>query len=135
MPDRSILIVDNDASLVAFLAFFFEDRGFTVYTAHDGSEALELARRHKPPLILSDMMMGQVHGFELIREIRSDPELARTPVIIMSAKSYKSDIDRARELGATDYVVKPFKTEELLELVERHLAEPGARRTANPDNS
>ncbi len=125
MPGRSILIVDNDASLVAFLAFFFEDRGFTVYTAHDGSEGLELARRHKPTLVISDMMMGQVHGFELIQQIRADPQLARTPVIIMSAKSYKSDIDRARALGATDYVVKPFKTEDLLELVERYLAEPG----------
>lgn len=125
MPGRSILIVDNDASLVAFLAFFLDDRGFTVYTAHDGSAGLELARRHKPHLVISDMMMGQVHGFELIQQIRADPQLARTPVIIMSAKSYKSDIDRARALGATDYVVKPFKTEDLLELVERYLAEPG----------
>ncbi len=124
MLERSILIVDDDEGLVALLAFFFEDRGFTVYTAHDGSEALELARRHKPPLIVSDMMMGQVHGFELIREVRADPELARTPIIAMSAKSYKSDIDRARALGATDYVVKPFRTEDLLALVERHLAGP-----------
>jgi CheY-like chemotaxis protein len=125
LSSRAILIVDNDASLVAFLAFFFEDRGFTVYTAHDGSEAVGLARRHKPPIIISDMMMGQVHGFELLQQVRADPELRDTPVIIMSAKSYKSDIDRARSLGATEYIIKPFKTEDLLEMVERRLAAPG----------
>jgi two-component system, OmpR family, alkaline phosphatase synthesis response regulator PhoP len=125
MATRSILIVDNDASLVAFLAFFFEDRGFTVYTAHDGSEAIGLARRHRPPVILSDMMMGRVHGFELLQQVRADPDLRDTPVIIMSAKSYKSDIDRALSLGASEYIIKPFKTEDLLELVERRLAAPG----------
>ncbi len=127
MPGPSILIIDNDASLVAFLAFFFEDKGFTVYTAHDGTEGMALARRHKPPVILSDMMMEQMHGFELLTEVRADPELQRTVVIIISAKSYKSDIDRARSLGATDYVVKPFRTEEVFELVQRHLAESGGR--------
>ena len=126
MASRAILIVDNDASLVAFLAFFFEDRGFTVYTAHDGSEAIGLARRHRPPIILSDMMMSRVHGFELLQEVRDDPALRDTPVIIMSAKAYKADIDRARTLGASEYIIKPFKTEDLLELVERRLAAPGA---------
>ena len=123
---RSILIIDNDESLVAFLAFFFEDRGFTVYTAHDGTVGVDLATRHKPLVIISDMMMGEMHGFEVLQQIRSNPELARTVVVVMSAKSYKSDIDRARQLGATDYVVKPFKTEELFALVEQHLAAQGA---------
>ena len=122
---RTVLIIDNDESLVAFLAFFFEDRGFTVYTAHDGTDGLTLAGRHHPTVIITDMMMGEMHGFEVLQRIRSDPELARTVVLAMSAKSYKSDIERARQLGATDYVVKPFKSEELLALVERHLAAQG----------
>jgi CheY-like chemotaxis protein len=126
---RSVLIIDNDESLVAFLAFFFEDRGYTVYTANDGAEGVPLAQRHRPDVIVSDMMMGEVHGPEVLQRIRATPELARTVVVIMSAKSYKSDIDRARELGATDYVVKPFKTEELFELIERHLAARGGSPT------
>lgn len=121
MAGPTILIIDNDGSLVAFLAFFFEDKGFTVYTANDGTDGIALARQHRPQLIISDMMMGQKHGFDVLQELRADPELARTVIIIMSAKSYKSDIDRARALGATEYVVKPFKTEELFELVRRHL--------------
>ena len=120
---RAILIVDDDASLLGFLAFFFEDKGFTVYTARDGVEAIALARRHRPPVILTDLMMGQMHGFELIREIRADPELDRSIVIAMSAKAYKSDQDRVRSLGANDYVVKPFQIEELFELVQRRLGE------------
>jgi CheY-like chemotaxis protein len=68
------------------------------------------------------MMMNEMHGFELVQRIRADAALTRTVIVVMSAKSFKSDIDRARQLGATDYVVKPFKTEELFELVERHLA-------------
>jgi DNA-binding response OmpR family regulator len=125
-PSPTILIIDNDTSLVAFLSFFFEDRGFTVYTANDGTEGIELARRHKPRVILSDMMMGRMHGFDVLVELRADPELRETVVIIISAKSYRSDIERARALGATDYVVKPFKSEELLALVERHLQAGGA---------
>jgi CheY-like chemotaxis protein len=122
---RSVLIIDNDESLVAFLAFFFEDQGYTVHTAHDGAEGVPLALRHRPDVIVSDMMMGEMHGPEVLQRIREVPELARTVIVIMSAKSYKSDIDRARQLGATDYVVKPFKTEELFEMVERHLAARG----------
>jgi len=126
MP-RSILIIDNDESLVAFLAFFFEDRGYTVYTALDGTDGVTLAGRHHPTVIVTDMMMGEMHGFEVLQRIRSDSELAGTVVIAMSAKSYKPDIDRARQLGATDYVVKPFKTEEMLATIERHLAAQGGR--------
>jgi two-component system response regulator TrcR len=119
---RSVLIIDNDESLVAFLAFFFEDQGFTVHTAHDGPDGVALAARHRPDVIVSDMMMGAMHGFEVLQQIRANPELVRTPVIVMSAKSYKTDIDRARQLGASDYVVKPFKTEELFAVVERLLS-------------
>ena len=118
---KSILIIDNDESIVEFLSFFFESKGFTVYTALDGVEGVNLALFHKPAVIISDMMMGQMHGFEVLQKIRSHPELASAVLIVASAKSYKPDIDRARQLGATDYVVKPFKAEELYATVERHL--------------
>lgn len=131
-PSPSILIIDNDPSLVAFLAFFFEDKGFTVYTADDGTEGIELARRHKPQIVLSDMMMGRMHGFDVLVHLRAEPELRNTAVIVMSAKSYRSDIERARALGAVEYVVKPFKTEEVFELVERHLYGGGAAGRPEP---
>jgi DNA-binding response OmpR family regulator len=122
-PALSVLIVDDDASLLGFLAFFFEEKGFTVHTARDGVEAIDLARRHRPPVIITDLMMGQMHGFELIRQVRAEPALDRAVVIAMSAKAFKSDQDRVRALGASDYVVKPFQIDELFELVQRRLDE------------
>jgi DNA-binding response OmpR family regulator len=125
-PSPTILIIDNDASLLAFLAFFFEDKGFTVYTADDGTEGVALAHQHKPRIILSDVMMGRLHGFDVLVQLRAEPALQDAIVIMMSAKSYRSDIERARALGATDYVVKPFQTEELFAMVQRHLHEADA---------
>jgi DNA-binding response OmpR family regulator len=132
LPPPTILIIDNDASLVAFLAFFFEDKGFTVYTADDGTEGVALAHLHKPRIILSDVMMGRLHGFDVLVQLRAEPELRDAIIIMMSAKSYRSDIERARALGATDYVIKPFKTEELFALVQRRLHESDATEGRRP---
>ena len=115
-----ILVIDNDESIVEFLAYVLEDRGYIVHTALDGAAGMELALRHRPPVIICDLMMGQMHGFEVLQKIRAHPDLAGTVVIVASSKSYKPDMDRARELGASDYLVKPFRVEELLETIERH---------------
>ena len=75
--------------------------------------------------------MDDMHGFEVLRSLRADPELTRTVVVMISAKSYKPDIDRAKEMGADDYVVKPFYPDELVSRVERLRADraaPAARR-------
>jgi two-component system response regulator VicR len=123
--DKTLLVIDNDESLVEIESFYFSDQGYTVYTAFDGDEGVKLAFQHKPAAIICDMIMGEMHGFDVLRTLREHPDMKRTVVIMTSAKAYKPDIDRARELGATDYVVKPFRTDELLALVERHLADFG----------
>lgn len=119
---RSILVIDNDKSLVEFLAFFFEDKGFTVYTALDGREGVTLALAHRPSVIVTDLMMGELHGLEVVQHVRAEPSLAESVVIVMSAKTYKPDIQRTRDMGADGYLVKPFKSEELQALVESLLA-------------
>ena len=121
MPE-SVLVIDNDESLVEFLAFVFEDKGFTVYTAFDGRVGLDLARTHRPAVIVTDLMMDELHGLEVVQQVRKEPGMADTIVIVMSAKTYKPDIQRTREAGADGYIVKPFKSEEILALVERLLA-------------
>lgn len=123
---KTILIIDDDESIVELEAFLFSENGYTVYTAFDGDAGVELALRHRPAVIICDLIMGRMHGFEVLQALRSHPELANTIVIVASVKAFKTDIDRARQLGATDYVVKPFHTEELLALVERHLASAGS---------
>jgi len=123
--DKTLLVIDNDESLVDIESFYFSDQGYTVYTAFDGDVGVKLALLHKPSAIVCDMIMGEMHGFEVLRTLRANPEMKHTVVIMTSAKAYKPDIDRARELGATDYVVKPFRTDDLLALIERHLAASG----------
>ena len=122
---KTVLTIDNDEALVELLAYVFGEKGDTVYTAHDGTAGLELAVRHRPDVIVSDLIMGQMHGFEVRRALRAHPELKDTVVIATSAKAYKPDIARARELGATEYMVKPFAVEDLLAAGERYLAPPG----------
>ena len=73
---------------------------------------------------LTDGMIQTGHGFEVLQTLRANEQIKNTIIIMTSSKAYKPDIDRARELGATDYVVKPFQTDELMALIERHLALP-----------
>ena len=120
--DKTLLIIENDEALVDLASFYFSEQGYTVYTAFDGDEGVKLALEHKPAVIICDVIMGEMHGFDVLRTLRAHPDFKHTVIIMTSAKAYKPDIDRARELGATDYVVKPYRTDELMALIERHLA-------------
>jgi DNA-binding response OmpR family regulator len=120
--NKTILIIENDEALVDVESFYFSEQGYTVYAAFDGDEGVKLALQHKPAVIICDLIMGQMHGFDVLQTLRANPDMKQTVVIMTSSKAYKPDIERARQLGATDYVVKPFQTDELLAVVERHLA-------------
>jgi two-component system, OmpR family, response regulator VicR len=120
--DKTVLFIENDEALVEVESFYFSEQGYTVYAAFDGDVGVKLALQHKPSAIVLDLIMEQMHGFEVLRTLRENPDMKHTVVIMTSAKAYKPDIDRARDLGATDYVIKPFRTDELLALIERHLA-------------
>ena len=119
--DKTVLVIDNDEALVDVESYYFSEHGYAVYTAFDGDVGVKLALQHKPAAIVCDVIMEKMHGFEVLRTLRAEPDMKHTVVIMTSAKAYKPDIDRARDLGATDYVVKPFRTDELLALIERHL--------------
>ena len=125
---ESLLVIDNDDGLLELLAFVFRSRGFTVLTARQGREGVALAQAHRPGVIICDIIMDDIHGFEVLRSLRADPELTRAIVVMISAKSYKPDIDRAREMGADDYVVKPFHPDELVSRVERLRADRATPR-------
>ncbi len=120
MTRGTVLVIDNDQSIVDFLAFVLEDAGWEVKSALDGHTGVALAIDHRPAVILCDLLMGEMHGFEVLQAIRARPELAETVVIVASSKSFKADMDRARELGATEYLVKPFRGDELLQAIDRH---------------
>jgi CheY-like chemotaxis protein len=116
MQRRSVLIIDNDREIVDLLSFYFEEHRFLVDTAVDGHTGVALALLRKPDVVICDILMERMHGFEVIQKLRARPELAGTLIIVISAKAYKPDIDRARALGADHFVVKPFRCEDLLRL-------------------
>jgi len=118
----SVLVIDNDPNIVDLLSYFFERRGYTVHAAMDGADGLNQALAHRPGVVICDVIMEPLHGFQVLEGIRARRELDDTVVIMVSAKSFRPDIERALQLGADDYVVKPFLMEELLQTVQQRRA-------------
>jgi len=118
---QKVLLVDDEDLFRRMIAMGFERHGFSVLQADNGEEALKIARRELPSLIILDLVMPGLLGFEVCATLRQDERFTRTPIIIMSAKSYKPDIDKAKELGADAYVVKPVEIDELIKLAREHL--------------
>jgi two-component system, OmpR family, phosphate regulon response regulator PhoB len=108
-----ILIVEDDPDIRELLRFNLEKAGYTLLLAEDGEQALELARKHTPDIILLDLMLPGVDGLEVCRTLKKDPELQRLPIIMVTAKGEELDRVVGLELGADDYVVKPFSLREV----------------------
>ncbi|HWQ55597.1 MAG TPA: response regulator transcription factor [Bryobacteraceae bacterium] len=111
---KKILLIEDDADLFALLRYNLEKEGFALTGSQTGNGALELCRKEKPDLILLDIMLPDSDGLDICRGIRADPELAATPVIFLTARASETDRIIGLELGANDYVVKPFFVRELI---------------------
>jgi DNA-binding response OmpR family regulator len=116
-----VLIVDDEDFFRRIVAMGFEREGFVVSQADNGEDAVKLANSELPDLILLDLVMPKLLGFEVCQILRNDTRFAKTAIIIMSAKSYKPDFDKAAELGADDYVVKPFEFHDLMKVAREHM--------------
>ncbi len=114
----TILIVDDEPPILDLVRFTLEDADVRVVEASDGVEALVVARRVRPDLILLDVHMPRLDGLEACRQIRRDPALARTPIVMLTAAGQGADRARGREAGADEYLTKPFSPLALLALVE-----------------
>jgi two-component system, OmpR family, alkaline phosphatase synthesis response regulator PhoP len=123
-----ILIVEDMESVVVLLRSLLEREGFQVTTAQDGLEALEAVRRDKPDLVLLDLILPGLDGLEVCRRIRHDPITAHLPIIILSGKEEETDKVIGLEIGADDYITKPFQANELIARVKGRL-----RRSAPTD--
>lgn len=131
MSKSSILVADDDPLLIALIRFKLEARGHDVMTAGDGEEALALMATRRPDLVVLDAMMPGTDGFDVLRQMRERPTLREVPVIMLTARKQETDIVGALQLGASDYVVKPFIPEELVMRIARLLsASPNASAVA-----
>ncbi len=114
-----ILLVEDHAPLLRSMAFLLEVAGFDVVTAGDGEEAMSLLRQQTPDVVISDVNMPNVDGYELLRRIRTTSQWRKLPFIFASARYEMEDLMYGLELGANDYVPKPFDIYDVLDAIER----------------
>lgn len=119
---HKILIVDDEPNIVMSLDYLLRRKNYNVFVARNGSEAISAIEEHKPDLILLDIMMPDVDGYEICERVKADPATHQIKIIFISAKSKKSDIEKGYELGADMYMVKPFSNKDLLDQITKQLS-------------
>lgn len=118
MPDsKNILIIDDSNTNVILLEAVLDSKGFTTQTALSVKEALPLIEKKKPSLILLDLLMPEISGFDFLKQLRNNEKMKSIPVVVVSALSDEANIEKTRELGAVEYIKKPINIDGLVEVV------------------
>lgn len=115
---RKILIVDDEPDMVENTRLFLDHKGHEVLSAFDGEEGLRIARQERPDIILLDVMMPKINGYQVCRELKGDAETKSIPIIMLTAKAQESDKSWGKEVGADNYVTKPFEMNDLIQKIE-----------------
>lgn len=123
-----VLLVEDEKNIVRIVSYNLEREGYSVTTARDGEEALEKVRKETPDLVLLDLMLPKKSGLEVCRALRADPKTAHLPIVMLTAKGEEADRVVGLELGADDYISKPFSPRELVARVRAVL-----RRSSRPE--
>jgi len=118
---KKILLADDEEDIKMVVQIFLESRGYEVLTAFDGLSALDMIRTEKPDLVLLDVMMPVVNGFEVCTRMKADPEMRDIPVVMLSAMAQSESVDKGLSAGAADYIVKPFEPSALEEVIGKIL--------------
>lgn len=121
MAGKKILIVEDEESLLKLESILLTSKGFEVNGAPNGVAALESIRQDPPDLVLLDIMLPEMDGFEVCRRIKEDPETRHIPVIMLTAKKSREDMSRGEKVGADWYITKPFKSAMVIETIQRFL--------------
>lgn len=118
---KRILVCDDDPAILRVVQVNLEFEGYEVIPAVNGERALELAAQERPDLVILDIMMPRIDGYETCERLRANSDTKGIPVIFLSARAQQWDIDKGREFGVSEYLTKPFDPSELLDVVERLL--------------
>ena len=118
---NAILVADDDPDILSIVSMSLETQGYTVHKATNGREAVDLARQHHPDLILMDMMMPVVSGYEAVGELKADAATKDIVIVGLSAKAMATDMERATDVGIDGYITKPFRIAQVLSVVESYL--------------
>jgi DNA-binding response OmpR family regulator len=111
---EKILVVDDEENIVELLNYNLKKEGFKVIGVFDGEKAFDLARTASPNLIILNLMLPGLHGYDVLKLIKKNMNLSRIPIVILSAKTLKEDIEKGLELGADAYITKPFNVAEIV---------------------
>ncbi len=128
-----VLLVDDEPGLREAVQAYLEDSGFTVDVASNGKEGLDMAQQKLPDLIITDIMMPQVDGYEFLRQLREDPQFKTLPVVFLTARGMTSDRIQGYNAGCDAYLPKPFDPDELVAIVTNLLEKQNALRVAASD--
>ena len=118
---NAILVADDDPDILSIVSMSLETQGYTVHKATNGREAVDLARQFHPDLILMDMMMPVVSGYEAVGELKADTTTKDIVIVGLSAKAMATDMERATDVGIDGYITKPFRIAQVLSVVESYL--------------
>ena len=119
MANRRILVVDDERHIVRLVQVNLERAGYEVLTAYDGIEAMEKVKTESPDMVVLDVMMPRMDGFEVLKNLQADPRYQNIPVIMLTAKAQDADIFAGWQSGVSSYLTKPFNPRELLTFVQR----------------
>lgn len=121
MNKKKVLIVDDEVDIVETIKFNLEREDIECMEAYDGEEALSKAKKENPDLILLDVMLPKIHGYKIARLLKFDSEYKNIPIIMLTARAQGSDIRVGKNVGADEYVTKPFDMDMLIALVKKYL--------------
>ncbi len=126
---ETILVVDDHKTVGLLMEAVLNLKGYHVLNAQSGAHGLELVRNEKPVLIFLDIMMPEMDGYQVCRELKADPATRDIPVVFLTARGAEGDLERGQEAGCDGYLTKPFKTMEILGEIRRFLGEPLSDRS------
>ncbi|HIZ27795.1 MAG TPA: response regulator [Candidatus Adamsella sp.] len=118
---KRILIADDETDIVETLQFMLEVEGFECLTAYNGEDALNLAKREMPDLLILDVMMPKINGYKVCRLLKFDAKYKNIPILMVTARSQEEDKMIGEETGADEYITKPFEINDVVEKVKKYL--------------
>lgn len=121
MKKNRILIVEDEESLLKLESILLTSKGYRVTGVMDGMSALDEVRRNRPDLVILDIMLPRMDGFEVCRQLKGDPDTAQIPVVMLTAKKNSQDMATGQQAGCDAYITKPFKSSKVLETIQHFL--------------
>jgi DNA-binding response OmpR family regulator len=123
MSSKKILIVDDEPNIVLSLDYLVRKKGYEPFIARNGGEAISIAKEQFPDLVILDIMMPDIDGYEVCKLLKNDTKLMHAKIIFLSAKSRQEDVQKGLDMGADAYLTKPFSTKRLMQVIGELLSE------------